>query len=242
MGSAFEGTLNQGDREDLAAFAGRNKIKYFMISYTDLFGGQRAKLVPAQAIADMQKEGAGFAGFATWLDLTPAHPDMLAVPDPQSVIQLPWKPEVAWVASDCVMDGKSVEQAPRNTLKRVMAVAAARRLPHEERRRGRVLPDHPRRPAHLRRGRHGDQALLRPAGGDAPLRRDRRDLRQHAGARLGRLPERPRGRQRPVRDELGLRRRAAPPPTSTPSSSSWCARSPRSTACAPPSCRSPSPA
>ena len=125
MGSAFEGTLNQGDREDLAAFAGRNKIKYFMISYTDLFGGQRAKLVPAQAIAEMQKEGAGFAGFATWLDLTPAHPDMLGVPDPQSAIQLPWKPEVAWVASDCVMDGKSVEQAPRNTLKRVMAAAAA---------------------------------------------------------------------------------------------------------------------
>ena len=36
-----------------------------MISYTDLFGGQRAKLVPAAAIADMQKDGAGFAGFAT---------------------------------------------------------------------------------------------------------------------------------------------------------------------------------
>ncbi|RVD49792.1 type III glutamate--ammonia ligase, partial [Mesorhizobium sp. M2D.F.Ca.ET.140.01.1.1] len=81
-------------------------IKYFMISYTDLFGGQRAKLVPAQAIADMQKDGAGFAGFATWLDLTPAHPDMLAVPDASSVIQLPWKRDVAWVASDCVMEGK----------------------------------------------------------------------------------------------------------------------------------------
>ena len=62
-----------------------------MISYTDLFGGQRAKLVPAQAIADMQKDGAGFAGFATWLDMTPAHPDLFAVPDPASVIQLPWK-------------------------------------------------------------------------------------------------------------------------------------------------------
>ena len=55
----------------------RTAIKYFLISYTDLFGGQRAKLVPAQAIADMQKDGAGFAGFATWLDMTPAHPDML---------------------------------------------------------------------------------------------------------------------------------------------------------------------
>ena len=106
---------------DLAAFAKENGVKYFMISYTDLFGGQRAKLVPAQAISGMQKDGAGFAGFATWLDLTPAHPDMLAVPDPDSVIQLPWKKEVAWVAANCIMDDKEVDQTPRNTLRRLMS-------------------------------------------------------------------------------------------------------------------------
>ena len=110
---------------DLAAFAKENGVKYFMISYTDLFGGQRAKLVPAQAIADMQVEGAGFAGFATWLDLTPAHPDMLAVPDPASVIQLPWKPEVAWVAANCMMDDAPVMQAPRNVLNNLISDAAA---------------------------------------------------------------------------------------------------------------------
>ena len=110
---------------DLAAFAKEKGVKYFMISYTDLFGGQRAKLVPAQAIADMQIDGAGFAGFATWLDLTPAHPDMLAVPDASSVIQLPWKPEVAWVAGNCVMEGEDVSQAPRNVLNRLIAEAAS---------------------------------------------------------------------------------------------------------------------
>tara|TARA_B100001093_G_scaffold76752_1_gene67686 strand:+ start:412 stop:1743 length:1332 start_codon:yes stop_codon:yes gene_type:complete len=110
---------------DLAAFAAENGVKYFMISFTDLFGGQRAKLVPAQAIADMQEDGAGFAGFATWLDMTPAHPDMLAVPDPASVIQLPWKPEVAWVAGNCVMEGQDVAQAPRNVLRRLVDEAAA---------------------------------------------------------------------------------------------------------------------
>ena len=109
---------------DLAAFAKDKGVKYFMISYTDLFGGQRAKLVPAQAIADMQKDGAGFAGFATYLDLTPAHPDMLAVPDPSSVIQLPWKKDVAWVAANCMMDGKTVDQAPRNVLNKLVAEAA----------------------------------------------------------------------------------------------------------------------
>jgi glutamine synthetase len=110
--------------KDLAAFAKEKGIKYFMVSYTDLFGGQRAKLVPSQAISDMAVDGAGFAGFATWLDLTPAHPDMMAVPDPSSVIQLPWKKDVAWVASTCVMEGKPVEQAPRNVLNKLVAEAA----------------------------------------------------------------------------------------------------------------------
>ncbi|RMC32109.1 type III glutamate--ammonia ligase [Paracoccus alkanivorans] len=108
----------------LAAFARENGIKYFMISYTDLFGSQRTKLVPTAAISDMQEDGAGFAGFATWLDLTPAHPDMLAMPDASSVIQLPWKKEVAWVPSNCVMEDKGLAQAPRNVLGRLVEEAA----------------------------------------------------------------------------------------------------------------------
>ena len=114
--------------QDLASVAKERGIRYFMISYTDLFGGQRAKLVPAAAITDMQKDGAGFAGFATWLDMTPAHPDMLAIPDASAVIQLPWKKDVAWVAADCVMDDKSVAQAPRVVLKNQVAKAASKGL------------------------------------------------------------------------------------------------------------------
>jgi glutamine synthetase len=109
---------------DLAAFAKATGVKYFMVSFTDLFGGQRAKLVPAQAIAEMQEDGAGFAGFATYLDMTPAHPDMLAVPDASSVVQLPWKPEVAWVAANCAMEGEDVAQAPRNVLRKLIDRAA----------------------------------------------------------------------------------------------------------------------
>lgn len=110
--------------KDLAAYAKEKGVKYFMVSYTDLFGAQRAKLVPAQAINDMAVDGAGFAGFATWLDLTAAHPDMMAVPDASSVIQLPWKKEVAWLASNCVMEGKPVAQAPRNVLRKLVDEAA----------------------------------------------------------------------------------------------------------------------
>ena len=49
---------------DLAKVAKEKKIKYFFISFVDLFGVLRAKLVPARAIGDMQKDGAGFAAFA----------------------------------------------------------------------------------------------------------------------------------------------------------------------------------
>lgn len=113
---------------DLAKVAKERKIKYFLISYTDLFGALRAKLVPAAAIAGMQKDGAGFAGFATWLDMTPAHPDLFAKPDPDSLIQLPWKPEVGWLASDLWMDGKPVADSPRNLLKRKIAEAGKKGL------------------------------------------------------------------------------------------------------------------
>jgi len=114
--------------QDLSSLAKDRGIRYFMISFTDLFGMQRAKLVPAAAIAEMERDGAGFAGFATWLDMTPAHPDMFAMPDASAVIQLPWKKEVAWVAADCVMEDSHVAQAPRVILKKLQKRAADKGL------------------------------------------------------------------------------------------------------------------
>lgn len=109
---------------NLADVAHKKGVKYFLISYTDLFGNQRAKLVPAAAIKGMQRSGAGFAGFATWLDMTPADPDLFAKPDPESLIQLPWKPEVGWLAADLWMNDAPVEASPRNALKAQIARAA----------------------------------------------------------------------------------------------------------------------
>lgn len=109
---------------NLTKVAKERGIRYFLISFVDLFGVLRSKLVPARAIGDMQTDGAGFAGFAAWLDMTPADSDMFSVPDPDSLIQLPWKPEVAWLAGNLVMDGKAVEASPRVALKRQLDRAA----------------------------------------------------------------------------------------------------------------------
>jgi glutamine synthetase len=187
---------------DLAKAAKQKGIQYFLISFTDLFGVMRAKLVPAAAIAGMQKDGAGFAGFAAWLDMTPADSDMFGVPDPDSLIQLPWKPEVGWLAADLYLDGAEVAHAPRNTLKRVLADATKKGY-------------------RMKTGVEPEYFLISPDGSDISDPGDRQtkpcydqsalmrryDVIKDAGTRLGPVSERPRGRQRPVRDELGLQRR-----------------------------------
>ena len=114
--------------KNLSQIAKQKKIKYFLISFVDLFGVLRSKLVPAQAIAEMQKNGAGFAGFATWLDMTPADSDMFGVPDPDSLIQLPWNKEVGWLASDLYMDGKPVKASPRVMLKEQIKKMSQKKL------------------------------------------------------------------------------------------------------------------
>jgi len=111
---------------NLATIAKARNIEYFLISFVDLLGHLRAKLVPAPAIGDMQKTGAGFAGFAACMDMTPADPDMFAIPDPGSLIQLPWKPEVGWLAADLWMNGKPVEASPRVVLKRQLEASVAK--------------------------------------------------------------------------------------------------------------------
>ena len=109
----------------LSAYAKERGIKYFLVSFVDLFGTIRSKIVPATAIDAISKAGAGFAGFAVWFDMTPAHPDILVMAEPESAVQLPWKPEVGWVTGDLIMAGKPVAQNPRQVLKKVVKKAAA---------------------------------------------------------------------------------------------------------------------
>ncbi|SEH58399.1 type III glutamate--ammonia ligase [Tardiphaga sp. OK245] len=104
--------------------AKQHDLKYFLIAFVDLFGGMRAKLVPATAMDSVAKSGAGFAGFAAWFDMTPADPDVLVMPDMDTLTLLPWKPGVAWVTGDLYMGGKPVAQNPRQVLKGLIAKAA----------------------------------------------------------------------------------------------------------------------
>lgn len=112
--------------QPLSEIARAQGINYFLLSFTDLFGIQRAKLVPASAIDFMAEGQAGFAGFAAWLDLTPADPDVFAQPERERLFQLPWQPEVAWMPADLIqVNGDPLPQTPRWVLKKVLSQAEA---------------------------------------------------------------------------------------------------------------------
>ena len=110
---------------DLASSARDLQLRFLLFSFTDLFGVQRAKLVPLSAVNAMQQSGAGFAGFAAWLDLSPADGDVMAIPDAASLTPLPWQPDVGWVATELTLNGKPMAQCPRRLLRQQQKRAAA---------------------------------------------------------------------------------------------------------------------
>ncbi len=102
-------------------------IKFFLMSFVDLNGVPRAKLVPAQCLADVAEGAAGFAGFAVdGLGQGPHDPDLSCVPRADSsVFPLPWKPGLAWIAGNLQMDGDNWEYCARSILSKNLDVAKA---------------------------------------------------------------------------------------------------------------------
>ena len=67
---------------DLAAVAAKERASNISSSPTRISSAASApSWFRPRPLRGMQKNGAGFAGFATWLDMSPADPDMFAMPD-----------------------------------------------------------------------------------------------------------------------------------------------------------------
>ncbi len=198
--------------EDVKRYIEENDIEFLFAQFVDMHGKPNAKLVPARLFDGLMEDGAGFAGFAAGaIGQFPHDPDLAAMPDVRSFTPLPWKPGVARLACDVHVEGEEWPYCPRTILRRQLDRAQGARLRVHDRRRARVLPRardrgrrnraggpaRPPRPALLRHARPHPQPRLRLAGGAQPH-----------GPRLEQLRHRPRGRERPVRAELRLRRRA----------------------------------
>src|SRR5262245_60317183 len=110
-------TMTTMTLDDVRALVGHGKVEFFLCSFVELTGAPKAKVVPASHLDEMATEGAGFAGFAAGdIGQLPHHPDMFAIPDFRSTTVLPWRPNVAWVAGNVHVGGRSSPFCPRTIL------------------------------------------------------------------------------------------------------------------------------
>ncbi len=99
-------------------------IEFFLCSFVEMGGMPKAKLVPAKHLHDMAAGSAGFAGFAAGnMGQGPHDPDMIAMPDFESLIQIPWRRNVAWVASNIHVNEQEWPYCPRSILRRQLGKA-----------------------------------------------------------------------------------------------------------------------
>ena len=94
-------------------------VEYIFCSFVEMSGTPKAKLVPATHFEQMLSEGAAFAGFAAGdIGQGPHDPDIISMPDLDSLIVLPWRKSVAWVPGNVYVNGKSWPYCPRTILVR----------------------------------------------------------------------------------------------------------------------------
>ncbi|MCT0200593.1 type III glutamate--ammonia ligase [Synechococcus sp. CS-1325] len=115
-----------GGGPDLKAALAAQGVRYALASFVDLHGVSKAKAVPLDHLGQMLRGSELFTGAA--LDGVPqevSDDEVAAVPDPASVTVLPWKKDVAWLASNLHLNGAPFEACSRTILNRVRAQAAA---------------------------------------------------------------------------------------------------------------------
>ena len=188
-------------------------IEFFFAQFVDMYGKPSAKLIRPRYLDELVEDGAGFAGFAAG-----------------EIGQVPARPRHRGDARPRQLHPRAVAAEPRALrLRRHRRGRAVAVLPAHD-------PAQPARDARASSATSSSSGsssstsssaatrtarsrsptrydtLEKPcydmAGADAPVRlpHDRLEVLQRA--RLGQLRERPRGRERPVRAELRVRRRA----------------------------------
>lgn len=120
------GNVASSDSAELKTKLAAASVRYLMASYVDMHGVSKAKMVPVDHLEQMMDGSELFTGAA--LDGVPQavnDEEVSAHPDGDSVTVLPWRPEVAWFASDLWLGGAPFEACSRGILKRQMAEASS---------------------------------------------------------------------------------------------------------------------
>ncbi len=102
-------------------------VEYVMATYADGHGIAKCKSVPIEHFDDMMHGSELFTGAA--LDLlgqSPADDELAVFPDPDAIVQLPWRENVAYAPGNLYLRGAPYSMCSRTVLSRQIARARER--------------------------------------------------------------------------------------------------------------------
>jgi glutamine synthetase len=111
---------SKGDRkiqEILKALQQKN-IKFVLSQFVDINGVPKAKMVPVSEFENLARNGVGFAGFAvsTEMGQSPHQPDLITIPDLDTLTILPWRNNTTWFAVNLFVEGRQWPYCTRTIL------------------------------------------------------------------------------------------------------------------------------
>jgi glutamine synthetase len=112
--------------EDITDRWAQTGVRYAAVSFVDMHGRSKAKVVPLDHVAHAATGSELFTGAA--LDGVPQEvndEEVSAHPDLAGGIVMPWQPDVVWLPSDLWIGSEPFEACSRQILKRVTTAAAA---------------------------------------------------------------------------------------------------------------------
>jgi glutamine synthetase len=115
-------SVNSQTRESLEKMG----VRYCFSSYVDAHGVMKGKAVPIDHFDRMMRGSELYTGAALdGLGQSPDDDELAAHPDPAAIIQLPWRPEVAWAPSFLKYHDEPWPMCSRTILQRQIDRAAA---------------------------------------------------------------------------------------------------------------------
>ena len=100
-------------------------VKYCIGAYVDIHGVPKGKVVPIDHFHHFAHGSELYTGYALdGLGQGPNEDEIASLPDVDSIIQLPWQKEVAWMPADNTLKGEPYEVNTRVALKKVLKQAA----------------------------------------------------------------------------------------------------------------------
>ncbi len=113
------------DTKELRAQLESANVRYVMGCYVDIHGVPKAKVVPISHLEKMMGGSELYTGYALdGLGQEPNDDEISSVPDPRSLMILPWQKDVAWMAADNHFHGEPYALSTRVALQKQIERAA----------------------------------------------------------------------------------------------------------------------